>query len=133
MATKIRPIVFRINEPEGFVMNAANAQYYTSGNWTYLYWNGPSFPNGYEGNGKQCIIVNNGNLPQSSLEYMSDNLPNGGPPAIDRSDLVTGTITMDTNLAPVAEGYGKYLGIPFSTEEAARAWVANVSITILDP
>lgn len=133
MATKIRPIVFKIDEPEGFVMNASNAQYYTSGDWTYLYWNGPSFPNGYDGGGKQCTIVNNNSTMSQSLMYMSDNLANGGPVVISGSDLVTGTITMSTNLAGAESGYGKYLGIPFNTEEAARSYVANLTITIVDP
>ena len=132
MATKIRPIVFRINEPEGFVMNAANAQYYTSGSWTYLYWNGPSFPNGYDGNGKQCVITNNGSEPGNNLMYTNDDRT-GGPIAIQSSNLVNGTTTLQANPAPLAQGYGKYLIIPFNSEEAARAWVANVSITIADP
>lgn len=132
MATKIRPIVFRIHEPEGFVMNAANAQYYTVNSWTYLYWNGPNFPNGYDGNGKQCVIVNNGQAPTNSLMYANDDRT-GGPIAIQSSNLVNGTTTMLVNQAPIASGYGKYLLIPFNSEEAARAWVANVSITILDP
>lgn len=132
MATKIRPIVFRINEPEGFVMNASNAQYYTSGSWTFLYWNGPSFPNGYDGGGKQCVIVNNGQAPGNSLMYVNDDL-SGGPFALNSSDIVTGTVTMNTNVAGAASGYGKYFGIAFNSEEDARAWVANVTITILDP
>ena len=133
MATKIRPIVFRINEPEGFVMNASNAQSYTYGSHTYLYWEGPDFPNGYDGANKQCVIVNNGQTPTQNLMYFNDDR-NGGPDAINKSNLVTGTTTILANAAGTASGYGKYLGIPgFSSEEAARAWVANVSITILDP
>lgn len=119
--------------PAGFVMDASNAQYYNTGSsWIYLYWNGPDFPNGYDGNGKQCVIVNNGQTLLNPLMYLNDSL-NGGPFAINSSDLVTGTITMNANMAGAASGYGKYLGIPFNSEEAARAWVANVSITIVDP
>ena len=131
MATKIRPIVFRIHEPEGFVMNAANAQYHTASSWTFLYWNGPSFPNGYDGGGKQCVIVNNGQQSPNNLMYTNNDL-SGGPIALNVSDLVTGTTTLQVNQAGAASGYGKYLGIPFNTEEDARAWVANVTITIVD-
>lgn len=131
MATKIRPIVFRINEPEGFVMNASNAQY-SSGSMKCVYWEGPDFPNGYDGANKQCVIVNNGQAHDGPLMYTNDSIA-GGPNAINASDLVTGTTTMIANDAGAASGYGKYFCIPFSTEEAARAWVANVTITILDP
>ena len=53
MATKIRPIVFKINEPEGFVMNAANA---TISNNT-AGWEGPNYPDGYDGEGKTLQII----------------------------------------------------------------------------
>lgn len=118
--------------PAGFVMNASNAQYYNSGSWIYVYWEGPDFPNGYDGNGKQCTIVNSGQATNNNLMYINDSI-NGGPAAINGSDLVTGTITMSANRAGAASGYGKYLGIPFNSEEAARAWVANITITIVDP
>lgn len=119
--------------PAGFVMNASNANYTsTGGSWMYLYWEGPDFPNGYDGAGKQCVIVNNGQALQNSLMYVNDSL-NGGPNAVNGSDLVTGTTTMIANAAGAASGYGKYLAIPFNSEEAARSWVANVSITIVDP
>ena len=117
--------------PAGFVMNASNAQYDVQQSFTYLYWESPSFPNGYDGNGKQCVIVNNGQRPNNNLMYASSS-NSGGPIAIARENLVTGTTTMLVNMAGTASGYGKYLEIPFNSEEDARAWVANVTITILD-
>jgi len=119
--------------PAGFVMNAANAQYNTTSGWTYLYWEGPDFPNGYDGANKQCVIVNNNSqAPNGNLMYTNDG-KDGGPDAIVVSNLVTGTTTMNANGAGAASGYGKYFVIPFRTEEDARAWAAGITITILDP
>lgn len=116
-----------------FVMDASNAQYYNTGSsWTYLYWEGPDFPNGYDGGSKQCVIVNNNSTSSQNLMYTNDSIA-GGPTAINGSDLVTGTTTMLANQAGAASGYGKYLCVPFNSEEDARAWVANVTITIVDP
>lgn len=53
MATKIRPIVFKVNEPEGFVMNASNAIMTGS----YANWEGPNYPDGYDGEGKTLQII----------------------------------------------------------------------------
>lgn len=123
--------------PSGFVMNASNAQYNTTSGVTFVYWEGPNFPNGYDGNGKQCTIVNsNSTTLENNFLYTNDDKA-GGPDAIARANLVTGTTTMLANEAGVTSGYGKYLCIPFGTssysEEAIRSYIANLSITILDP
>jgi hypothetical protein len=116
--------------PAGFVMNASNVQYNTMGTFTYAYWEGPNFPNGYDGNGKQCTIVNS-NSSAHKLMYANE-VKGGGPDAIVSANLVTGTTTMLANLAGVASGYGKYMSIEFSSEEEARSYIANLTITILD-
>lgn len=140
MATKIRPIVFKIDEPEGFVMNASNV-IIDSG---YLCWEGPSYPSGYDGQGKQFIVVNNNNnehvKANNGLMYC-DVMKGGGPEAIAKADILTSsTGTLIANQAPVAQGYGKYLCIPIirdgsysPTEAEMQEYAANVTITILDP
>ena len=140
MATKIRPIVFKVNEPEGFVMNAANAVYEVdASNNIFVSWQSPSYPNDYNGNGKQYILVNNnatapGNNP---LLYTSTSR-NGGPNAVGAAAmnvLGTSTGTLLNNVA-AGGGYGVYLTWPFNpghTLEEVQAYMANVSITIVDP
>lgn len=142
MATKIRPIVFKIDEPEGFVMNASNASFEMFSNVLYVSWQSPSYPNGYDGNGKQCIIVNNNaegitvGKPTSSMMY-GNSTTGGGPAALPNgvTDLAIGTRTVTLVSNPVASSaFGAYFVIPFDgNEEQARAYVANLTITILDP
>lgn len=126
--------------PAGFVMDASNAT--ISGYW--IYWQSPTYPNGYDGNGKSYTIVNNNNgdvvISGSGLMYLpSGNITSGGPVAIPKADMVTGSGTMSANTAGVASGYGAYLGMPLTgngftpTAEQAQAYAANITITILDP
>lgn len=139
MPTKIRPIVFKINEPERFVMNAANATYTQSGGNYYVSWEGPAYPSGYDGNGKQYIVVNNNTAEDTTARIPSqlmytNTTSGGGPTAIDYTIIQTlGTSTGTLNSNPVP-GYGVYLMINLKgTEEEVRAYLANLTITILDP
>jgi hypothetical protein len=142
MATKIRPIVFKIDEPEGFVMNASNATITVSSG--YLSWQGPAYPEGYDGQGKQFIVVNNNSnehvIAVNGLLYCTT-IDGGGPVAIAKADILTSsTGTVMANQAPVALGYGAYLCIPVEkvgggkpTEAELQEYAANLTITILDP
>lgn len=139
MATKIRPIVFKINEPEGFVMNASNA--IISGN--FIYWQSPAYPNGYDGNGKSYTIVNNYSGPVrviTGLMYLPSNITSGGPTAIPVANMETGSGTLSANQAGAASGYGMYLGMPTTREGGGSApteaelleYLSNITITIMD-
>ena len=143
MPTKIRPIVFKINEPEGFVMNARNATVTPNGS-IYVAWESPSYPDGYNGNGKQYIVTNNntaeaGVIPAQMM--YGGGVSSGGPTAISETvirTIGTSTGTMEAN--PAAAVYGKYLVIAFNgiqgttiTVEQVNEYLANFTITILDP
>lgn len=139
MATKIRPIVFKVNEPEGFVMNAANAVYEVVHDIIFVSWQSPSYPNVYNGNDKQYILVNNnataaGNNPLMYTSTSSSSGPNAvGAAAMNVLGTSTGTLL---NNVAAGSGYGVYLAWPFNpdrTLEEVQAYMANVSITILDP
>lgn len=137
MATKIRPIVFKINEP--FVMNAANAVYEVDErNHKFVSWQSPSYPNDYNGNGKQYILVNNNaTAPGNNPLMYSSTSRNGGPNAVGAEEmnvLGTSTGTLLSNV-PAGGGYGVYLTWPFNsgnTLEEVKAYMANVTITIVD-
>ena len=141
MATKIRPIVFKVNEPEGFVMNASNATVARDSNVIYVSWHSPSYPNGYDGNNKQCIIVNNNasgilfGKPTGNMMYgnvTTGGGPNALPNGITDLDVGTRTVTLVSN--PMSSVFGAYFVIPFDgNEEQVSAYVANLTITILDP
>jgi hypothetical protein len=126
--------------PAGFVMDASNAT--ISGSW--IYWQSPAYPNGYNGNGKSYTIVNNNNgdvyIQSPGLMYLSaNNITTGGPAAIPAADMVTGSGTMKANSAGVASGYGTYLGMTLNstgstpTAEQVQTYASNLTITILDP
>ena len=149
MATKIRPIVFKIDEPEGFVMNASNvADIGGNSSGMYVSWEGPDYPNGYDGNGKHYILVNNnpnsGVFTDYGLMYARA-VEAGGPQAIKPSEIeIRGQSegTLDANQAGTANGYGKYLNLILKKNEGSigvitledvQAYVANLTITILDP
>lgn len=125
--------------PAGFVMDASNAEiaFIESANQYYVTWEGPAYPSGYNGNGKQYILVNNNDTSFTTpgLVY-SPSIGAGGPPAISSSDFFTqGTSTgvLSNNVA--GGDYGKYfaMGCGGLTLEQAQAYFANVSITIVDP
>ena len=138
MATKIRPIVFKINEPERFVMNASNATYTLSGNTIYISWQGPNYPDAYNGNGQQYILVNNNvdTVAFSQLMYATVN-DGGGPSVINQGDMqVLGTSTgvLSSHSIPPASGYGKFLTLgvnaDYYTLEQIQDYMTKVSITI---
>ena len=149
MATKIRPIVFKVNEPDppaGFVMNASNATYTldTVNDNYWVSWESPTYPDGYNGDGKQYILVNNNAyVPTSKYNnsfYYGNDIAVGGPSALSSQDinkLGTNTGVLLNNPAAGA-GYGVYLTWPLAgplegaTLEQVQAYMANVSITILD-
>jgi hypothetical protein len=126
MATKIRPIVFKIDEPEGFVMNASNA---TISNNT-ANWEGPNYPDGYDGVGKTLqIIVKEEGFTCYSLQFQYANSVSGqGPGLIDGNNgawvnpndngygtasIPVGTynVSIIQNIAGSASGYGKYITV----------------------
>lgn len=126
-------------EPVRFVMDASNATLTQSGDFYWASWEGPAYPNWYDGGGKQYIVVNNNSAEDtaarepSQLMYASETA-NGGPPAINITIIQThGTSTGTLNSNPV-QSYGAYLTITVkATEEQMLAYLANLTITILDP
>lgn len=123
--------------PAGFVMNASNATYYSSNNTVYVRWQSPSYPDAYNGNGKQYILVNNNSELSGIGHFMYGGTGTmyGGPDAISSTDmniLGTSTGTLLNNVA--YPSYGMTFGLELSsmTIEQAQTYIANVTITILD-
>lgn len=146
MITKIRPIVFKVSVPDppaGFVMDASNATISVNGNYSYVSWQSPTYPNVYNGGGKQYILVNNNDTAPgaSSSPLMYGNSATGsGPDAIHVADMkVLGTSsgTLVSNSTPPEAGYGTHLVwsniMVNPTVEKVQAYLENVTITILDP
>ena len=124
--------------PAGFVMNASNAIYNTSGSAVIVSWQGPAYPSGYNGNGKQYILVNNNtDAAQSPLLYSTSADNTNAPQATNNlNTLGTSTGVLQNN--PAGGSYGAYLVWPSpiglnKTVEEVQAYMANVTITILDP
>lgn len=125
--------------PAGFVMNASNVLSYNyNGNVTFITWQSPTYPNGYNGSGKQFILVNNNaSAPGSnniSLVYSMYSDIAAGPNAINGADmqqLGTSTGTLLNNSG--GGDFGKWLVCPIAMSlQEAQAYMANFSITILD-
>lgn len=138
MATKIRPIVFKIDEPEGFVMNASNAIYTLKGDNYWVSWQGPAYPEGYNGNGKRYILVNNNSTSSSNPLLYDSSIANYGPNALNPDEMnALGTSTGVLLNNNAGRQYGMYLTWPNPmsgyTLEQLQVYMANVSITILDP
>ena len=138
MATKIRPIVFKV--PERFVMNASNAILFQNNQNYYVSWEGPAYPSAYNGGGKQYIVVNNNSAEvtaeriPSQLMYTSTATGGGGPTAIDYTIIQTNGTSTGTLTSNPVPSYGVYLTINVKgTEEEVRAYLANLTITIVDP
>lgn len=134
--------------PAGFVMNASNATYTLVNDTYWVSWQSPAYPDGYNGNGKQYILVNNnatmlGSLGQGANLYYGNGIAAGGPPAVNNADIIKlGTNTgVLLNNSAVGAGYGTYFTVPvhgeidhkLTTLEEVQAYMANVSITIVDP
>lgn len=145
MATKIRPIVFKINEPEGFVMNAANA---TISN-NLANWEGPNYPDGYDGTGKTLqIIVKEEGFTCAALGFKYTNSISGDGPGLisgswnnpGDSGMGTASIPVGTyNVSIVANpatslGYGKYITMqrngPDTTLDSAL--LSKIEFRIID-
>lgn len=127
--------------PAGFVMNASNATVNQQGTSAYVSWESPSYPDNYDGNGKHYTITNNntgstGATLFSGLLYTASLRPTAFEPAaipyatVNTNGTSTGNLTANSNQAT----YGKYLGMIFidATEEQVNAYLANLTITILD-
>lgn len=130
--------------PAGFVMNGSNATYTLVNDTYWASWEGPAYPDGYNGDGKQYVLVNNNATAVGGTNislYYGGNIAAGGPTAINATDinkLGTNTGTLASNPAPSA-GYGIYFTLPVPgtgvnkfTLEEVQAYMANFSITILD-
>lgn len=139
MATKIRPIVFRINEPEGFVMNAANA---TISNNT-ANWESPNYPEYCNLGGKTAIVTISETISATNLTlYYSATLASSAAPSAfvlsDSNNQITAgtyTLTLSNNQATPAQGaYGKYLTLfrygPDTTIDAS--FLSKIEIRIID-
>lgn len=125
--------------PAGFVMDGSNVQiaYIESMGQCYASWEGPAYPSGYNGNGKQYILVNNNatSFTTPGLVY-AQSAGAGGPPAISSANFFTQGTSTGVLLNNEAGGaYGTYfaIGCASLTLEQAQAYFANVSITIVDP
>lgn len=125
--------------PSGFVMNGSNATYTLNNNHYTVSWQSPSYPNGYNGGGKQYILVNNNvTAPNNSLMYGSSPTSSAFA-AIDFDAIkILGTSTgeLTTNYG-AGSGIGSYLTwdapIWGTSLEQVQAYFANVTITIVDP
>ena len=128
--------------PAGFVMDASNATISVSGTASYVSWQSPTYPNAYNGGGKQYILVNtNETAPQSNSSGLmyGNSATGGGPDAISRANMaVLGTSggTLVNNSTPPEAGFGTHLTwqniMADPTVEKVQAYLANVTITILD-
>lgn len=122
--------------PAGFVMNASNAVYDEGTGSIFVSWQSPTYPNDYNGNGKQYILVNNNVTPGNNPLMYSSTSKNGGPNAVAATDmnvLGTSTGTLLNNVA-AGGGYGVYLTWALQgTLEEVQTYIANVTITIVDP
>jgi len=125
-------------EPVRFVMNASNASLSQSSDYCFVLWESPAYPSAYNGGGKQFIVVNNNSAEDTternpgSLTYSTG--ASTGPTAINSTiiqTIGTSTGTLTSNPAP---SFGVYLTMVVGgTEEEVRAYLANLTITILDP
>ena len=140
MPTKIRPIVFKIDEPEGFMMNASNA---ASISGAYVGWESPGYSdNYYNGNGKTLKITISSDLTGVPNDYAlgyNNSTQSTGSYIINNGEFptTTGTYMFTMNANPVPEaagtGIGKYIVLYFNTEERQIADLSKITITILDP
>lgn len=140
MATKIRPIVFKVNEPEGFVMNADNA---TISN-NLASWEGPNYPAGYNGNGKtlQIIVKDEGcSCAILDLYYCNTDGNVNGPNAISSwnnpnspNDIPVGTYTTTLSNNPAGGDYGKYITLRRSGPDSTidSTWLSKIEFRIID-
>lgn len=124
--------------PAGFVMDGSNATYINKGTSYWIFWQSPSYPNGYQGNGKQYILVNNNSTSPFSTALMYGTASDAGPEAIAGSKMtVLGTSTGVMSNNPAVAQFGINLVWPEpvrnATLEEVQAYMANVSITIVDP
>lgn len=123
--------------PAGFVMNASNATYHPNGSTYNVWWQTPA--PGYNGNGKQYILVNNNaSEPKDNPLFYASDSGNMASPAIGSSEIkILGTSTgvLLDNVAGAT--YGSYFiwvaPVNGATLEQLQAYMANVSITIVDP
>ena len=150
MATKIRPIVFKVNEPDppaGFVMNASNAVDITSNKVT---WNGPNYPDYYTAVGKklQVIVKESGctfaNLIISYRDSVgSGNGPNmlstwNNPAVVSQQtyECTPGTYVADltANAAPDSTLFGKYLELTRNGPnlDTTQEWLSKIEFRIID-
>lgn len=113
--SKIRPIVFLVNEPEGIVLNASNATI-SDGKAN---WEGPNYPDYCDLGGKTAQFIISEDISASSLViyYAKDMSSSASPDAFriygSSSNIIaagTYNITVKSNQATAAQGaYGKYL------------------------
>lgn len=131
--------------PAGFVMNASNATFALADETTpVVSWQGPAYPEGYNGNGKQYTLVNNNSTAPTSHALLYGTGTTGyGPDAIAGTSMSTLGTSTGTLLNNGAGGnFGTYmvwpnpLGAQAGSESALeelQAYMANVTITITDP
>lgn len=128
--------------PAGFVMDASNA---TISN-NYAIWEGPNYPDGYDGEGKtlQITIKESGcSFANLSIYYNSTDKTNyKGPQALnawnnpsgDYGDAPIGTYTTTLSSNPAGGDYGKYLVLersgPVYTIDSA--WLSKIEFRIID-
>ena len=124
-----------------FVMDASNARYtkYAYADFYIASWEAPTFPNHYNGDGKQYILVNNNATGSGPLCY-APTFRDAGPEAITWQDMSklgtsTGVLLGNSGPDPYAGAY-RYLNLTLdssTTLSAAQAYIANISITIVNP
>lgn len=125
--------------PAGFVMNASNAIYTPVDMWgynlIYVNWEVPTYPDEYNGGGKHYILVNNNTTEPNAAAFGYSNYTSS---IVDNAIPGNDMKKLGTNTGELGSGSGRYLnwaaplGIS-GTLEQVQAYMANVSITIVEP
>lgn len=144
MATKIRPLVFKINEPEGFTFNYADkAHEGTLDSGYFANWQSPTYPEAYQGEGKHVRVVVSEDIPNMGvfqIRYMpSIDGSNGSQCYSINADsnftIAAGTYEGTLTANPATTALGVYIGITLqgpSGVPTIQDFLSKVTITILD-
>lgn len=144
MATKIRPLVFKINEPEGFTFSYADKAYEgTMSSGYFANWQSPTYPEAYQGEGKHVRVVVSEDIPNMGLfqiRYMPSIDGNNGSMCYEinvsstGNTIVAGTYEGTLTANPATTMLGVYIGITIQgpNPPSIEDFLSKVTITILD-
>lgn len=144
MATKIRPIVFKIDEPEGFTFSYADKVYEgTMSSGYFANWQSPTYPEAYQGEGKHVRVVVNEDITNMGIfqiRYMASNDSDLGLScysinADNNFTIAAGTYEGTLTANSAISDLGVYIGITLQgpNPPTLQDFLSKVTITILDP